>query len=289
MDAPPTPRAYSLDGFVERRLGPLHVALGGREDAPPLVLFHGLGASWRTWTPLLAPFAKQYRVIAFDLPGFGRSEELGTREYELAMAGDVMDAALEKLGVRDFALMGHSLGGGVAVHYAAQRNDRVKALILIAPAGFFRHKVIPRLAWRSRPLHWATRQFNRRAAPIIAHSDRVRSAVFSRLLESPMSQDPELLRMLARESTLGRATGPAGITIVSESRHPDVPNLTMPTLLIWGRQDRVVSAGVAPDLAESLPDCRGLHLLERCGHLVMWEKPDEVHRLTTEFLSSIPY
>lgn len=106
----------------------LAVRLEGDPAAPPLVLLHALGETSDSWAPLLPEFAQRYRIAAFDLRGHGASDWPGTYSSEL-MRDDVI-AAVDALGLEEFTLVGHSLGGAVALLIAQQLGDRITQLVV---------------------------------------------------------------------------------------------------------------------------------------------------------------
>src|ERR1700730_12486683 len=111
----------------------------GSDDpgAPAVVLLHGLGHwSDAAWGRLILPLDPRMRYVAFDLPGFGASDKPDAAIYDVAFFTPALDDAFAQLGLDRFVLIGHSLGGYVAAHYAGAAADRVERLVLIAPAGF---------------------------------------------------------------------------------------------------------------------------------------------------------
>lgn len=106
----------------------LAVRLEGDPAAPPLVLLHALGETSESWAPLLPEFTRRYRVAAFDLRGHGASDWPGTYSPEL-MRDDVV-TAVDALGLQQFTLIGHSLGGAVALLIAQQLGDRITQLLI---------------------------------------------------------------------------------------------------------------------------------------------------------------
>jgi pimeloyl-ACP methyl ester carboxylesterase len=257
---------------VEQRIaGELSAALAVDPAAPALVLLHGLGATWRVWQPALDGLARRYRVIAFDLPGFGRSPAYPGRVFPLDGVAGRIAGALDALGVGEHALGGHSMGGGVAIAYAAARPDRVRRLVLVAPAGLIATGAVRR-SWRSPVRHRLGREATRLAEPLLLVSGRARRLGFARLVHDPGALSRRAALSLTRGSRSGRGTGPAGIAIVNAGLRDRVDRLTMPTLVVWGLDDRVVDAGYAEVLAAALPDGRALTLPET-GHLPMLERP----------------
>ena len=111
----------------------------------------------------------------------------------------------------------------------------------------------------------------------------MRERAFSRVVGDPAALDAELARELLQGAAHGRSTPAAGIEIVHAGLRDRLAALTMPTLVIWGERDRVVSPGYAEPLREALPDGR-LLLLPEAGHVPMCERPDEVAAAVLELL-----
>jgi pimeloyl-ACP methyl ester carboxylesterase len=258
----------------ERTAGPLHVAVGGDPDAPPIVLVHGLGGSWRSWGSVPERLAETYRVAAVDLPGFGRSRPLPGRAFPLDGVAARLAEALDALGIDEHLLVGHSLGGGVSIAYASERPQRVSGLVLVAPAGLVATGAV-RPSWRRPALHRFGREATRFAEPLLLVSGRMRRVALSRLAHDPEALRPTDVRALVRGSVRGKASGPAGLEIVQAALLDRIDRLTMPTVVIWGDHDQVIGAGGAERFARALPDGR-LVFLRDTGHIPQMERPDEV-------------
>src|SRR3954463_12663846 len=103
-------------------------------SGPPVVFIHGLSGSWQNWLEQLPVFARDHRVIAFDLPGFGASqmprEKITIRGY-----GPFVDALLDELGVSSAAVVGNSMGGFIGIELAIRFPERVERLVLVSAAG----------------------------------------------------------------------------------------------------------------------------------------------------------
>lgn len=111
--------------------GNVHVTQEGRYDAPVLVLIHGLGGSGRWWDPLVPSLADAHHVIRLDLLGFGRSAKPAGFGYEIPEHGARVGVVLNRLGVRQAVIVGHSTGGLVVTALAEQRPDLVTRFALI--------------------------------------------------------------------------------------------------------------------------------------------------------------
>ena len=259
-------------GANEVEAAELHVALAGDEAAPPLVLLHGLGGTWRLWRRTIDGFARSFRVVAVDLPGFGRSRPYPGGAFPLDGVASRLSEALDALEIERHLLVGHSMGGGVAIAYAAARAERVERLVLVSPAGLVATGAV-RASWRTPAWHRVGREASRLAEPLLVASRRSRRAVFARLVHDPDALATADVLSLVRGSRTGRGTPAAGIAIAHAGLRDRLGRLTMPTLVVWGSDDRVVSPEYGSRLAGALPDGR-LAVLPETGHLPMVERPD---------------
>ena len=256
------------------RAAGLAVSLAGDESAPPLVLLHGLAERRQVFDRLVPLLAPRVRVVAIDLPGFGASPPLPGGGFDLGVVCKLVEAAIAELGLERPAMLGHSLGGGVAVRYAAERPGALRALTLIAPAGLIATGAV-RPSWRHPRLHAFGRLVLRIAIPAIVASRGLRERAFARVVGDPAALDAALARELLMGAAQGRSTPAAGIEIVYAGLRDRLGALTLPALVIWGERDRVVSSRYAEPLRDGLPDGR-LLLLPRAGHVPMSEAPGEV-------------
>jgi pimeloyl-ACP methyl ester carboxylesterase len=238
------------------------------------VCLHGLGASWQAWRAVGERLSPEFRVIAVDLPGFGRSPALAGGRFPLPEVAEQLAATLDELGVARHVVAGHSMGGGVAIVHALSRPADVRAIALVAPAGLIATGDVRR-AWRLPLLHRASRELTRVATPLLAHSAGLRRRAFGRLVADPLALDEQTMRELALGSRLGRSTGAAGTAIVHAGLRDRIDRLQIPALVVFGDADHVIDSSGGPRLAAALPDAR-LLMLARTGHLPMIERPDEV-------------
>jgi pimeloyl-ACP methyl ester carboxylesterase len=252
----------------------LSVALAGDESAPPLVLLHGLAERRQVFSRLVPLLAPHLRVAAIDLPGFGSSPPLPGGGFDLGTVCRRVEAVVAELGLERPAMLGHSLGGGIAVRYAAERPGALRALVLIAPAGLIATGAV-RPSWRRPRAHALGRGALRAALPLIAARRELRERAFARVVGDPSSLDAELARELLMGAAQGRSTPAAGIEIVYAGLRDRLDALTLPVLVVWGQRDHVVSPRYAELLRDALSDGR-LLLLRDSGHVPMCEQPAEV-------------
>jgi pimeloyl-ACP methyl ester carboxylesterase len=268
--------------LTEVRAAGLNVALAGDESAPPLVLLHGLAERWQVFARLLPLLSPRLRVAAIDLPGFGASPPLPGGGFDLGVVCERVEAVIAGLGLARPAMLGHSLGGGVAVRYAAERRGAVRALALVAPAGLIATGAV-RPSWRHPRMHTLGRTLLRAAVPVIASRRGLRERAFARVVGDPSALDAALARELLMGAALGRSAPAAGIEIVYAGLRDRLDALTLPALVIWGERDRVVSPHYGELLRDALPDGR-LLLLPEAGHVPMAEQPGVVAEAVVKLL-----
>jgi pimeloyl-ACP methyl ester carboxylesterase len=240
-----------------------------RGDGRPLVLVHGMGSSHRSWHRVATALEGERRVLALDLPGFGRSDPVGPGFRPAAVAEAVGDA-LAALDVDEFDLVGHSLGGMVATHLADREPRRVRRLVLVAPAG-----LSPRLALPGPAVGRVLETLiglRRELGMSIAANPRARWVMLRRIVHDPgrlPATDARIILEASRGATRIRQGVAAAI-------HGDIrralSRLPMPVTVVWGREDKLLSPTGAEEAASWQPAAR-VHLLERCGHLPMLECP----------------
>jgi pimeloyl-ACP methyl ester carboxylesterase len=214
---------------------------GGQErDSPPVVLLHGWGTSAEAVTPVQTVLASEFRVLAFDLPGFGQSDP-PQGAWDSAAYADFVKQALDALALSNVSLIGHSFGGKISIVLAARWPELVHRLVLVNSAGI-------------RP----------------ARSPRYRARVAVFKTARRLAGRGALADWLARRfgSTDYRDAGPLRPTlvrVVNEDLRPLLPRIAAPTLLIWGDQDSETPVSDAAIMEREIPDA-GLVVFPRAGH-----------------------
>jgi pimeloyl-ACP methyl ester carboxylesterase len=256
------------------------------EEGVPVLLVHGFGASVEWWERNVTALAARHRVYAFDLPGFGRSERL-QEPLSLPLTVGFLRRFLDALDIPRAHVVGNSLGGLIAMQFAVQFPDAVDRLVLVGSAGFARqvHWVFRLL---SMPLlgHWLART-NRRKLEIfhrrLIHGDS--SWLTADWLDrvhalATLPGAPQMLRDVARVGVNLR-----GIKAeILKPLHEKLSALAVPTLIVWGDQDRLVPPAQAEIGRELLPDAR-VHIFPGCGHCPQLECAAEFNELLLEFLN----
>ncbi|HTU94441.1 MAG TPA: alpha/beta fold hydrolase [Solirubrobacteraceae bacterium] len=247
------------------------VAITETGEGEPLVLLHGLGTTRQIWSLVTEPLAHTRRVVTLDLPGFGESAPVG-EGFELAEVTDRLARGLAAQHVTaPFDLVGHSLGGAVALTLAAQRPNLVRRLILVAPAGLQRRRPpLPGalLGQGASGLFAARRR-------LIALSDKPwgRRVLLAFAAADGATLSPDQARMMVEASAPAQRIAQATATIAQIDLQPLLRDTPAPLGLIWGRQDRAVPVRLADEILVQRPDAV-LEVIDWTGHVPMVERPD---------------
>ncbi|MET7390309.1 alpha/beta fold hydrolase [Streptomyces sp. NPDC005529] len=255
-------------------------------EGPALVLIHGIGDSSATWADLIPDLARSHTVIAPDLLGHGASDK-PRADYSVAAYANGVRDLLTTLDIESATLVGHSLGGGVAMQFAYQFPERTERLILVS-AGGVGGEVNPVLRAVSLP-----------GAHLVLSSlqlpgMRLQVGLFlrlMRLLDTDLGQDaPELLNLVdALPDTTSRSAFIRTLRAVVDWRGQAVTMLDrcyltegMPTMLLWGDRDSVVPVRHAYGAHEAMPGSR-LEIFEGAGHFPFHSDPARFLALVEEF------
>jgi pimeloyl-ACP methyl ester carboxylesterase len=253
-------------------------------EGPPLVLVHGLSGAWQNWLEQIPQLARSHRVIAMDLPGFGASP-MPPWEISIPAYGTFVRDFCERLGVARCALAGNSLGGFIATEVAISDPERVELLVLVSAAG---------ITWaraRREPAAVLGR-IGRAAAPYALRLQlsgikrrRMRQLAFQGIFFDPNG----LRRELIWENIVPALRSPgyydAMTTLVGYDIRHRLEEISEPTLIVWGRNDRVVPVPAAFAYQRRIGDNARLEIFDHCGHVPQMERPVRFNRLLKEFLA----
>jgi pimeloyl-ACP methyl ester carboxylesterase len=258
-------------------------------SGPPIVLIHGIGDSSATWDPVLPALARRHLVIAPDLLGHGRSDK-PRADYSVAAYANGVRDLLGVLGINRATLVGHSLGGGVAMQFAYQFPERTERLVLVGSGGaglavspVLRAMTLPgaigMLQWLRMPgVRWQVGAVVR----------------LLQLLDTDLGQDaPDLLRTVdALPDATSRSAFIRTLRSVVDWRGQVVTMLDrcyltqgMPTLLVWGSRDAVVPLGHGYRAHAAMPGSR-LEVFEGAGHFPFHTDPVRFVRVVEDFLAT---
>jgi pimeloyl-ACP methyl ester carboxylesterase len=266
MSADVADRTVSVrDGFFQTRV---------REagTGTPLLVLHGAEGFRTGWPPYLATLARQFRVIAPDLPGFGQSPGGEHFQDNLDLTIYLQDL-LDALGLERVQILGHDLGGMAAAELAAAADRRVGSLVLVAPLGLW-DDADPILDIFATPPDVL--------APLMWHSLSTDGA--TAVLAPPETEEEEIRARLQRAgnlATAGRFIWP----IPDRGLKRRIHRVSAPTLLVWGESDRVVPPSYGPRWQAALRNAQ-LATIPNAGHEPMLEQPTAFTAAVVPFLAS---
>ena len=245
----------------------IHYLTGGKGE--PLIVIHGGGDSGNAWLRNVAELSKYYQVYLPDLPGFGRSKT-ASEDFDLSSYVTFVEDFSRSLGLERFHLVGHSLGGGIALRYALDFPHRIERLVLVSSL-FLGREIALWARVMSLPV------FYRVARKTVAGVFRA-LVWLVRKLHCPLGKitPPSLLRMSIGKSIMMVK----GQTTVLMSR---LSELLMPTLLVWGANDNIVPARHAFLAARQIPNCQ-VRVFQNSGHSVYRQRIREFSDLLVRFL-----
>jgi pimeloyl-ACP methyl ester carboxylesterase len=249
-------------------------------SGPAVVLIHGQGGCWQWWLRVMPTMAAHGRIIAVDLPGFGESEPIAgdvdvIHEHVATVVG-----LLDYLGLAKAIIVGHSMGGLVALQLACDYPERISGLVLadagganLSPGRLQGILAVLRLFNAVFSIPWVPR--------VVARNPLLRAVMFS----AGVHHWRTLSRRLAME-ILPRMAAPgfmqslkAAAIAVNQVQPEDVMS---PSLVVWGTRDRILPVSTGHSLASQIPDAR-LVLLDAVGHCPMVEASGQFSELLTDF------
>ncbi len=257
------------------------------DEGPPLLLLHGFGTNGYTWNRWAPELARDHRVFLVELMGFGSAPKPRDGDYSPFQQALLVHRFILQQDLRNLVLVGHSLGGGIAALAAlrlqAQAPGRLTRLVLVAGAAlpqplspFIRMAARPLLGpllLRLLPARFIVRQALKlaydqpgriRRSQVEAYAEPLLSGQGRRALSRTARALPKAPERGETEEKLGR--------------------LSVPTLLLWGANDRIVPPALGRRLEGILPDAR-LEILEGCGHMPHEELPEASLDQVRAFLS----
>ncbi len=273
MTSPPESGGYAL---------PLHVEEYGDGDRQ-IMLLHGFGANSYTWRGWIGGLAKEHRVWSVELKGHGSAPAPPDDLYSIHDHADLVHRLIVQKNLQQLTLVGHSLGGGVALLVALLllEEERLERLILVSsPAYPQRLPLFIALAGRGRLAEWGLRLFPKR----LLIRWVLRSIVFDRerVTDAQVEAYAEPLFSPAHRTALIKtATRIIPPDLVDITRR--IPEIDLPTLLLWGRHDWVVPLDVAERLVTALSRAE-LEVMEECGHMPPEELPKDSLEIVLTFL-----
>jgi pimeloyl-ACP methyl ester carboxylesterase len=277
VDWPSLTRTVSVPG------GQLQVIDTGG-DRPPLLFIHGLAGLWQNWLLNIPAFMATHRVIAPDLPGFGRSP-MPSGEITIRGYARTLDALCGTLGVDGAVVVGNSMGGFVAADLAIASPARVAKLVLVSSVGLSIEYL------RREPLITLARVWAGAATRVGARSETmIRRPRLRRVALQSVVRYPEKLSYpLTWELVQGAGSPgfvPAMEALTDYSFREDLVRIDVPTVIVWGRNDMLVPVADADEFERLIGANARTEIFEDTGHVPMLERPSRFNALLREFVSA---
>jgi len=236
-------------------------------EGPAVLILHGWGGSSDSWEQVQRLLVgKKYRVIIPDFPGFGKSitppEPWGIREYT-----DFILKFTEKLKLNEFYLIGHSFGGRIAIKFIGEQPEKVKSLILCASAG-----IRPKPGLKTLAIFWLAKIGNVLFSS--KHSARFRDGARNRFYSFLRKKDYVKAQGVMKE-TVKR--------VINEDLLPDLSRIKTKTLIVWGKNDKMVPLKYAYIFKEKISGSK-LEVMSKVGHSPHLEEPEKLAGLILKFL-----
>lgn len=252
---------------------------------PVLILIHGSGpgaSGWSNFNRNAAALSKNFRVLIPDLPGFGKSDMKPVGSPIPGWWAEIMRGFLDVLGIDKAHFVGNSMGGMTTLKLALEHPERIDKMLLMGPGGgtpIF-------TAWPSPGIMTLMGAYEGEGIT----AAKVKSFISACLYDQSVITD-ELVQQRLEAAMDPRIIaqppmrpGPGGPPedLWRDARLTKLPH---ETLIVWGREDRVLPMDNGMILFRQIPNAQ-LHILPKCGHWVMWEQPDAFNRIATSFFGA---
>lgn len=250
--------------------------VAGRRDRPLVVLVHGFTGSKENWLPLMRELAREHRVLAVDLPGWGESDRHHDEDYGPVAQAARLAELLASLPQAPELVVGHSMGGQIVGLMASRHPERAPRIVLMSSAGVrFEENAFANAVLAGQNPFQVTnrRELKRYLGIVFAEPPFVPWPASEALVRRRRADAPFEQRVL---DGIGR--GPDAFALESE-----LGNIAAPTLLLWCRDDKVIDISAAEVFAAGLRDSRSV-ILSGCGHMPMMAQPRQVAQALADFL-----
>lgn len=262
--------------------GELIVDEYGRGNKSKMLLVHGLGdVAGNDWKSVVPRLSEKYHLIIPDLPGFGRSGK-GNKHYSIEAYADLLHWLIQQYGNKPVILVGHSMGGAIAIQLAATQPSAIRQLIVIDAAGILHRNLITRHATRVSDKGI----FRKLARPAIKGFNAITRGVINAL---ELEETPEELQRILHDKELrqqylnGEPGRIAGVSVVTADFSQVLPKVRAPSLIIWGSDDPVAPLRTAKMLTHNLPQAQ-LVVLPYAGHGPINTQPRKTARAILDYL-----
>lgn len=253
-----------------------HIRFG---NGKPLLLIHGIGGSWRSWSPVLSGLAEQREVIAIDLPGSGKTAPL-TGETSIATLADAVTGFLKDNDLTGIDAAGSSMGARLVLELV-RRGNILGSVVSLNPGGF----------WQGYQTHlfYSSIAVSIRLIRLIKSLGLLdaftKNAVSRSLLFAQFSAHPwKIYPKVAFDELSSYANSPSFDELLYNLAYGEPQkscprgSVVHPLVIGWGRQDRVCFPGQSKKALQLFPDAQ-LHWFNKCGHFPQWDQPQQTINL----------
>lgn len=245
---------------------------------PTLVLLHGFLSSSFSYRKLIPYLTNRFNVIALDLPPFGKSGKIYRYIYSFENIAQSIIYFLEKRGLKSFTIIGHSMGGQIALQLTKIRPDLIERAILLCSSGY-----LPSFSRSIKALSYLP-FFSLGVKYYLGKSgleQNLQNVVYNQeLIDDTMRYG--YLQPFTTGWQIFRAMGRMVRDKKADLLKDDLNKIHRPCLLIWGREDKVVPLQIGERLASDLPHSE-LVILDHAGHLLPEEQPEKISQLIHDF------
>lgn len=270
---------YAEGKFIELAGRRTHYVERGSGD--PVLLIHGFNMDLNTWTKNLDQLAEEFKVFAIDLWGQGYSTR-GFLDYGYDLFEEQVRLFMDAMGIERISLVGHSMGGGTSVVFALRKREMVSKLVLVGSTS-----IPTRLPFRSKIF-----RIKGVAEFLMAlRSDRVRRMNYEDFwVNDPDSLTEEYYQKFTCYQKVEGSTEVL-LTILRkdffntlENEIQELGQLEIPTLIVWGRNDKTLPLFCAEEINRLMPGSR-LEILDDAAHLANFDRPNTFNKLVIDFLN----
>jgi pimeloyl-ACP methyl ester carboxylesterase len=273
-------RAHMHTADIDGR--PVNYVDIGSGEREPIVFVHGLGGQWQNWLQNIPRAARERRVVALDLPGFGLSS-MPRGEITISGYGRLVDTLCERLGLGRVDVVGNSMGGYIAAEVAIQFPERVDQLLLVSAAG------ITSSAIAHAPVLTVGRAMTALVTWSAARHRHIAARPRSRhTVLQLVARHPSLLKADFAYEGFFKGAGKPGFedalrACLDYDFRDRLPEIRVPTLIVWGEKDSILPVRDAQEFERLIPDSRKV-VMQDTGHIAMAERPGAFNDLMMEFL-----
>lgn len=250
----------------------------GRVDGVPVVLLHGFGGDKDNWSIYAPHITKHHRLIAPDLPGFGENNRSLDRDYDISSQVHRLNAFLDAMAITKCHLGGNSMGGFIALQFAMEYPDKVASLTLFNNAGVVGDE-------KSELAVAAEKGENTLALKDVSDVDRLMAFVSYKPVPMPKNfKKIFFAEAEAHREVLDKIFWQIAGAGINHPLNDRLGEVTAPSLIIWGRHDRLIDVSCVKVLEEGISNSEAV-IFEETGHIPMIEKPKETAAAHLAFLA----